>query len=190
MATKSTKTETAAADEVVVGADASAPTPEDASVAEFASIPEPPQAQQAPPAPAPEPQMPPSKPLQFVDGVQTVDPHGGNRPAQTPQTSAEALGFTPPPVTVGAPVVVGQGQRGPRPEPRRNVRLNRNIEEMTIVSGSGIDPATGRPGKTTSQRYDFTAGHEYNVPISVAIELDRVGAIYSTGNPTAPQFVQ
>jgi len=46
------------------------------------------------------------------------------------------------------------------------VRLNDNIEDMSLVSG-------GR-----KSNYTFEAGHQYRVPVEVALELERIGKVW------------
>lgn len=66
-------------------------------------------------------------------------------------------------------VVIGQPETVPvRRSGRRmvKVRLNESIEEMSVVAG----------GKR--EVFSFEAGHEYTVPVDIAIELERLGKVW------------
>lgn len=78
------------------------------------------------------------------------------------QPSVQAMGFNPP------QVIVGQVQRTPIPPGDRpvKIRVNEDIQDMTITSGGKI------------RTYNFTAGHEYVIPRSVAIELARIDRLW------------
>lgn len=68
-------------------------------------------------------------------------------------------------------VVVGEAKDTVPPAKRRGrrmlkVRLQEDVEEMSVVQG----------GKR--ETYSFSAGHEYNVPIDIALELNRLGKVF------------
>lgn len=46
------------------------------------------------------------------------------------------------------------------------VRLNDNIEDMSYVAGG------------VRRTYTFEAGHQYRVPVQVAVELERIGKVW------------
>lgn len=46
------------------------------------------------------------------------------------------------------------------------IRVNESIEDMSVVAG----------GKRSS--YTFEAGHQYRVPVDIAIELERLGKVW------------
>ena len=68
-----------------------------------------------------------------------------------------------PEIEVGAIEEVAPARQGAR---MVVVRLNENVEEMSLVAG-------GRKNK-----YTFEAGHQYRVPVEVAIELERIGKVW------------
>lgn len=99
-------------------------------------------------------------PAGYGQSYQTANPmveHDG----PLPETDAQRLGIMPR-------IVADDIQETQRDlsEPHRVVRVNRTIEEMTIVSG-------GR-----ARTYNFNEGVQYRVPDSVAGELQLIGAIY------------
>lgn len=153
--------------------------------AEIAQVQEPAAMPPQEPAPvqpqvAPQPQQLPTQRVmpqpQYLEGPAVNNgsfPQPQVAPAQTahpdqPQPSANGnvaqnLGFIPREITVDAvtPTAVPMGA------PTRDIRVNEDIENMTITAG-------GRPPRI----YSFQAGHMYRVPIDVAAELDAIGKLW------------
>lgn len=63
-------------------------------------------------------------------------------------------------------VEVGPVDVAPRVPQTMVIRVNENVDEMSIVAG-------GR-----RQQYKFEVGHQYRVPVEVAMELERSGRLY------------
>lgn len=95
-----------------------------------------------------------------------VDP---NQPL--PITSAQQLGFAP------REVVVGQVQQAARIQGQETciIRVTENVDNMTITSSN-----------LGMRVYNFTAGHEYEVPVEVAKELGRCGRLFGPLRPPRP----
>ena len=98
--------------------------------------------------------------------AKTVNPQVDATPedAERIGTLGAVLGNDLPEVVVG-PVDLGVDttQTG---EPIATIRVNENIDEMSMVAGG------------VRQQYKFEVGHQYRVPYSVADELDRIGKLY------------
>jgi hypothetical protein len=70
----------------------------------------------------------------------------------TPEIEVDAVTETRKPNPSGPPMVV--------------IRVNEDIEEMSYLAG-------GR-----RERYEFTAGHRYKVPVYIAQELEAQGRVW------------
>ena len=68
-----------------------------------------------------------------------------------------------PEIEVGAIEEVAPARQGDR---MVVVRLNENIEDMSVVAGGN------------KRNYTFEAGKQYRVPVDVAIELERIGKVW------------
>ena len=94
----------------------------------------------------------------------TVDPQVAEDPDEPAVSTLEALGIQPQEVVVGTEAVPTQA---PVRVPTVNIRVNRDIENMSHVGYFG------------AEHYTFEQGHEYsNVPIYIALELERIGAVW------------
>ena len=74
-------------------------------------------------------------------------------------------------VLAGPEITVGEPEETvPRPRQRGRrmvqIRVNESIEEMSYVGG-------GR-----REVFTFETGHVYNVPVEIAIELERLGKVW------------
>jgi hypothetical protein len=65
-------------------------------------------------------------------------------------------------------IEVGAVEQPPVPRGAKTVviRVNDNIEDMSLVDGRG------------RSNYTFEAGHQYRVPVDVALELERIGKVW------------
>ncbi len=99
---------------------------------------------------------------QVAPPAQVANP---NQPQPQSQNAnvAQNLGFIPQEITVSAvtPTAVPMGAR------TRIIRVNEDIENMSITAG-------GRPPRI----YSFQQGHQYQVPLDVAAELDAIGKLW------------
>lgn len=68
-----------------------------------------------------------------------------------------------PEIEVGTVEEVAPARQGARTVV---IRLNDNIEDMSLVSGG------------VKRNYTFEAGKQYRVPVDVAVELERIGKVW------------
>lgn len=95
--------------------------------------------------------------------TQRVNPQQAERsPDQGETTTGTSLGMIPDEIEVG-----GVEDTAPPMPQAVIVRVNREIEDMTYSSGD-----------LPFFRATFKPGHRYRVPVQIAIELERIGALW------------